>query len=286
MKTLFFFLFFIFLSFLPQVEAATISVDWPKEPVAPGSTLHVPLFLETDKAVNAVEGNLVLKGATLAKVEEAGSALVFWIKKPTLELKENAVYFSGVTPGGIPVGRHLLFKVTVKADTEGKITFLGSALQALLNDGAGTAETLSVKGNSLTVERGEVLVTPLEKKDTTPPESFSITESRSDDLADGKWFISFATVDKETGILGYKVKESIFPPYVWFLFSKEGEMRDVESPYILQSNKTYVLVRAVDLSGNQTDSFLSPQVPLFWYLSAGVLVMMGVMLFRVRRRKR
>lgn len=276
-------IFIFFFSFLSQAEAATVLVDWPKEAIAPGSTLNASFFLETEKPVNALEGDLVLEGATIERVEEAGSALLFWIKKPTIEV--NRLHFSGVTPGGIPLGKRLLFKLVIKTNEEGRVAFTGSNLQALLNDGLGTPEALSLKNNSLLVEKGNVPIILSEKKDTTPPEAFSILQSRSDDLAEGKWFISFATLDKQTGILGYEVEESIIPPYFWFLLPREKKI--VESPYVvLGQGRTYVLVRAIDLSGNTRESLLSPQVPLFWYLVMGVLVMIGVLLYVVRRRKR
>lgn len=284
MKTFFFFTFFIFLSFLPRAEAATISVVWPKEIIAPESMATVSVFLETDKSVNALLGDLSVPGATLKGVEEAGSALLFWVEKPTV--KENTLHFSGVTPGGIPIGKHLLFKVIIQTREEGYISFLGSNLQALLNDGLGTEEVISLKNNIVSVKRGASEIPFIQKEDSIPPETFSILQGRSDDIAEGKWFISFATVDKQTGITGYEVEESIIPPYLWFLFSREKKL--VESPYVLagQNNTTYVLVRAIDLSGNTREALLSPQVPLFWYLVILVLVMIGVLLCIVRRRKR
>jgi hypothetical protein len=284
MKKIFFFILFFFFFLSLRVEAATLSVAWPQEPLAPESTLSVSIFLETDKPINALEGDLLLKGATLEGIEEAGSALVFWVKKPTVT--GNTLSFSGVTPGGIPIGKRFLFKVKIKTTSPGTASFSGDHLQALLNDGLGSAETLSIKENKVSVEKGSMEIPAVEIKDSMPPETFSIVESRSKDLADGKWFISFTTVDKETGIARYKVQESVIPPYFWFLFSPEEH--DAESPYVLTGGGTtrYIAVSAVDLSGNTTESFLSPQVPLFWYLSIGVLVMMGVLFYRVRRRKR
>jgi hypothetical protein len=54
MKKIFFFILFFFFFLSLRVEAATLSVAWPQEPLAPESTLSVSIFLETDKPINAL----------------------------------------------------------------------------------------------------------------------------------------------------------------------------------------------------------------------------------------
>ena len=78
-------------------------------------------------------------------------------------------------------------------------------------------------------------------KDTIPPETFPIEIHQTPIIFDGKYFITFSTTDKQTGVDHYEVKEG------------KKDWKIVQSPYILANQKLTdeTQVKAVDKAGNE-----------------------------------
>jgi len=94
--------------------------------------------------------------------------------------------------------------------------------------------------------------------DTTPPEDFKPEIGRDPAIFEGKYFLSFATTDKTSGIDYYEVKEG------------KRDFKKAGSPYSLedQSLQSTILVKAVDKAGNERISeIIPPAKPFpFWII--------------------
>jgi hypothetical protein len=90
--------------------------------------------------------------------------------------------------------------------------------------------------------------------DSTPPECFEPEIGREPTMFEGNNFLSFATIDKMSGIDHYEVMEAKMHSILYKLIQKEKtqEWKSVESPYLLedQSLSSKILVKAVDKAGN------------------------------------
>jgi hypothetical protein len=105
--------------------------------------------------------------------------------------------------------------------------------------------------------------------DTTPPEAFILEIGQDPSLFEGKYFLSFATQDKMSGIDYYEIKEG------------KRDFKKATSPYLLedQSLGKKVIVRAFDKAGNYQEAEIKPSYKMTWqdglYLIL-ILVGMGV----------
>jgi len=226
-----------------------------------GDTFIVESRIDTeDECINVVEANLSFSQDVLEVVDfsRGNSILTFWLKSPTIEQKSGLVSFIGGIPGGycgILLGdlgeNNLLGKIIFKVKevsgglTSAKLEFLDSS-QVLLNDGFGTPAKLTAKGAAFTI-LPEKLETPRDEwqeaieKDNIPPEPFEAKISQNSTIFEGKYFIVFSTIDKQTGIDHYEIKEG------------GNAYKAGESPYLLEDQKlkSKILVKAVDKAGNE-----------------------------------
>ncbi len=116
--------------------------------------------------------------------------------------------------------------------------------------------------------------------DRTPPEAFTPLLATSTDLFDGKPFLSFATVDKTSGITRYEVRSG------WF-----GRSREARSPYAASRPLLgdSVRVRAYDAAGNSQDAYVSYPGVIGTLTLITILAVLGVILgigIRYSRKKR
>ena len=91
--------------------------------------------------------------------------------------------------------------------------------------------------------------------DVTPPEEFTLEISQEPTIFEGKYFLSFATTDKTSGIDYYEIREG------------KVDWKIAESPYLLenQSLKSIIRVRAVDKAGNERIAEIEPLKKPFPY---------------------
>jgi hypothetical protein len=102
--------------------------------------------------------------------------------------------------------------------------------------------------------------------DSVPPEEFKPEIGRDPAIFEGKYFLSFATVDKMSGIDHYETLET--------RDKKQDIWKKVESPYLLedQSLQSKILVKAVDKAGNEKISEIIPPAKPFPYWIIPVIV--------------
>ena len=260
-------------------EAAVLFLESSQGEYSLGKTFIVQIKLDTEgEEINAVEIHLAYPKEILEMVDfsDGGSVLELWVKKPEIE-KQGDVSFIGGVPNGFN-GKGLIGKIALRAIREtaqngtqshAKIEFLDSS-QILLNDGKGTSAKLATKGAVFQILAQEAEISKNEwqeelKEDNTPPESFEIEVSKDPSMFDGKYFIAFSTIDKETGIDHCEIKEG------------NGNWQEAISPYLLedQSLKSIIKVKAVDKAGNERIETLYPEGRSFPYWII-ILILIGM----------
>lgn len=291
------FLLLCFLTFtMPSLaKAAIMSLEPSEGEFNQGETFIEKIKLNTEgEDINAVQVNLDYPENILEIVDfsDGGSILKIWAERPiikgseeTTNKDEGILSFIGGVPNGFK-GEGILGKIIFKIRTlskekiqdlkkDVKIKFL-EGTQVLLNDGKGTKAKLTTMGATFKViTKGSEIIkdewqSTLEG-DNTPPERFEIQLSRELSMFEGKYFISFWTIDKQSGLDHYEIKEG------------EGEWKEITSPYILQDQKleSIIRVKAVDKAGNERIEVLNPSRESFinWIALAGFLVVIGWVIY-------
>jgi hypothetical protein len=253
-----------------SVDIAKAAIIEPKievKEVKKNEFIVVPIYLDTQfEEINAVEvyvnfpDNLIFRDYLDGK-----SIITHWIEKPHLQysdVRRPHIVFSGIVAGGIG-GRNLnLVELVFEAKESGiaKIE-IDENSKVLLNDGLGTKTkliALSQGFNILDIKgKPEIKI-----KDIFPPEPFKIYLARNKEIFNGKYYITFETKDKQSGIAYYEISEKP----INFIFLAKPDIKNLsfkkaESPYVLedQSLRSYVIVKAVDKAGNEKVEILYPQ---------------------------
>ena len=159
--------------------------------------------------------------------------------------------------------------------------------RVLLNDGKGTKAELTTQGASFEIL--SKLESSLEsskdewqeeiKKDNIPPEPFNIEISQNPAIFEGKYFITFSTTDKQTGIDHYKIKEG------------KRDWKIAVSPYVLENQKltNNIQVKAADKAGNERIEVVKAFRKPFWkYILYGglFLILLLIIIIVIRRTKK
>jgi len=261
-------LFFVLFS-VDISNAAVIEPKIEAKEVKKNEFIVVPIYLDTQfEEINAVEvyvnfsDNLVFRDYLDGK-----SIITHWIEKPHLQSSDVRrpqiqIEFSGIVAGGIS-GRNLnLVDLIFEAKESGiaKIE-IDKNSKILLNDGLGTKTKLIALSQSFNIL--EIKGLPeIKIKDNFPPEPFKIYLTRNKEIFNGKYYITFETKDKQSGIAYYEVSEKP----INFIFLARPDIKNLsfkkaESPYVLedQSLRSYIVVKAVDKAGNERVEILPPQ---------------------------
>ena len=167
-----------------------------------------------------------------------------------------------------------------------KLEFAESS-QVLLNDGFGTRAELTRKEAIFSIfpEKSEVSENEWSEeiiKDNIPPEPFEIEINHDPSILDGKYFITFLTTDKQTGLDYYEISET--------RSKKQEDWKRGTSPYLLedQSLRSIIKVRAKDKAGNERIVEYAPllEIPPFpWWLIILILSGMGTAYWFYRKSK-
>jgi len=89
--------------------------------------------------------------------------------------------------------------------------------------------------------------------DKTPPEPFELAIAKDPTSFEGKYFLSFYTTDKMSGIDYFEIKEG------------KKDFKKITSPYVLedQTSRSKIVVKAVDKAGNERIAeFVPPKKPV------------------------
>jgi len=260
-KIFYFILTILFLLLLKNAQAANLYLNSTSNTVSLNNTftLEVRLNLDQEKSINTVDVYLNYPADLLNAVDISyGNSILDIIpEQPTIDNQAGTIHFGGgITNGytgkipGDPGLSNLLTKIifkTIKVPTiPGPIQIVLSPKSTVfLNDGLGTSTQLSLNNFALNITAPSN--NPNNEwqlnlsQDKIPPEDFLITLSRDPLIYNNKYFITFNTTDKQTGIDYYQVKEG-----------SSGWTKAI-SPYLLKDQNlgSAILVKAVDKAGNE-----------------------------------
>ena len=254
---------------LPSALHAT-TVIFDTDVSTPAGTVSIPVILENDQHnINTLQGEVSIDGPiTELTILEGRSIVPIWVERPIVE--GNRISFSGIIPGGLR-DDGLLFIVQFKAKTGDTVTLRSNNSVFFLNDGNGTALEGDTSERKVTFTE-ELPETEIER-DFIPPEIFTPAVGSDPSVFNGKYFIAFATQDKQSGLSHYEIQEQFFntiDPDDWKL---------VRSPYVLkhQSLTHHIFVKAVDYEGNIRVVHIEPQTS-FYSVVTGALVILPIAL--------
>lgn len=263
-----------------------------------GDTFLVGARIDTeDECINTVEAKLNFPKDILEAVDfiQGNSILTLWVNPLSIEQESGLISFAGGIPGGycgklpgeageINLLGKIAFKIKeISERKQAEINFLEGS-QVLLNDGLGTPAKLTTKGAifDILAEKSEVTKDEWEKeleKDDIPPESFEIEIHQEPSLFEGKYFITFLTNDKQTGINKYEIKEG------------KRDWKIGQSPYLLENQKLTeeIKVKAVDKAGNERIEIIGPiRKPFPYLIIILILILIGIIIWvilKIRNKK-
>lgn len=289
-------------------HASALYIDPPTSELFSGDSVTLAVRLNVDEAtgecINTIDGTITYPAHIVPVDYSIGDSIIrVWVEEPKINTEERTITFAGGIPNGY-CGRiagdprltnnilNLVFRapgMVVDIDTEtdrSKATIGFTADTAVyLNDGLGTriSPTTYSAEISLNSGLGTEIKNPWSKtvsSDNVPPEKFSITLQRDDKTFNGRYYIIFNTVDKQTGISEYQVMEeelSALGSFSWG--AANAPWITARSPYVLedQSLNSVIRVKAIDKAGNQYIATLIPDESLRHFMSAGFL--RNIMLF-------
>jgi hypothetical protein len=238
-------------------SAATLALDPATGTYGPGDTFIVNVRLDTDdsQCINAAHVVIQYPATTLRAVDfgRGNSIFSLWVGDPKIDTVAGTVDFSGGVPGGYcgripgdPALSNILGSVVftvVGSSTKSATIQFSSASTLYKNDGLGTAVAPALQNATITISPTAKLSSnpwiAEVSADTIPPEPFLISLESTRGVFDGKYYIVFSTVDKQSGLDHYEVLEN----KAWV---------PATSPHVLadQSLKSPIEVRALDKAGN------------------------------------
>ena len=247
-----------------SARAAEFYFDGSSADVSAGSQFEVALMMDTEtEKINAVQGSVIFPENFLEvrRISDGNSAVNFWIERPKFDNELGKITFAGATPGGYS-GKGKLFSVVFYAKAKGAAILTIKDALALLNDGRGTSAKLTIRDFRFAVvglARGEAPKIIKELEEKIPPADFYPEISQDPNLFDGKYFLVFATQDKESGVDFYEVSEER-GLFRWLWGPDNKNFVTADSPYLLndQDLKSRIFVRAVDRAGNERIVTLGP----------------------------
>lgn len=255
-----------------SAHAALLYLDPPRATYGPGDVFVVEVRLDNEEeCVNAVSVDLSAPTQSLSFVDvsRGTSILSLWTEEPEIDRLRGTVHFSGGIPGGY-CGRiegdpaltntiaTLIMQVPVVAAKGGPYDasiMLAKNSTVLRNDGRGSAVPLSLQNATISIDpkmtsginewKGRL------DEDTIPPEAFTVSLQSDPGVFDGKYYLIFSTLDKQSGMDYFEVKEGT-------------RIRRATSPYPLndQTPQGPIEVRAYDKAGNVRVAELSLEGPL------------------------
>jgi len=329
--------------FTSPVKAATLYLDPPQAVIGPNDVIEVKVKIGvgSNECVNTVQVGLTFPSDTLELKDfnSGDSLLSLWAPdgKPDQAAmpdinKAGKIIFAGGIPGGycgvIPgdagesnvLGSLIFTAKKPIAIHQAKIDF-SPETKAYLNDGSGSEATINTQGAVLTIDENAQTATDTWAAeiaaDKISPEPFTIEIDNSPHIADGRYFVVFSTVDKQTGVDHYEVleaktddlqakTESAWEKFFRQIFNIKEPLPPAwvkaTSPYILkdQSLKSVIKVKAVDRAGNERivqydnaalQALKNPQPAINWQLiiypgACVLLIIIAAALIVVMLRKK
>lgn len=299
----YYFIIFIILLFLPLVsKGAVLYLEPSAGQYHQGDIFLIEIRLDSQgEIINTVKVDLSFPPEFLEvrDFSKGNSVLTLWPKEPAFS--KGVISFTGGVPGGYWGKDGLLAKIVVKAISMNpvELNFLGTS-KILLNDGLGTRAKLETRGAIFEIVGAGPLQDEWQKeieKDNILPEPFKIEISQVPTIFEGKYFITFSTTDKQTGIDHYEVlevkKRGWLSRLMQKLISKKEEWKIAESPYVLEDQKltSDIKVKAIDKAGNfwleTLEARNQPEKELEMYITSFlVFIVLVLIIFIIKRYAR
>ena len=274
---------------------------------------------ETQECVNAVDAVITYTDNISPEDISIGDSIFnVWVESPVINKEERTITFAGGLPNGYcgrVIGDPRLTNTLVElifrspgfavggADESSvaRVTFQ-SETTAYLNDGLGTKAQLSLYGAQIDLNKtaGSEVLDPWGdevSEDIFPPRQFSIDIERIPPEY-GKYFATFNSSDKETGIDHYEIIEEPISQLGSFKWGRaDAPWITTRSPYQLrdQSLNSVIRVKAVDKAGNEYIATVIPgddkrSTPIgYFIIGIGsiiiLLLLIGIALTMWRARK-
>jgi hypothetical protein len=311
-------------------EAASLYVDPGTATLNSGDAITMAVRLDTDEAkgecVNTIDAVITYpSNIEPVDVSLGNSILRVWVEEPQINKADRTITFAGGIPNGYcgrVIGDPRLTNVLVEivfrspgfvigvediVDTNIATIDFADTTTVYLNDGLGTKAPLTTYSATITLNDrpGSSLKNEWREKvaaDEILPEEFSIELVRDEQgkYFNGKYYIIFQTVDKQTGIDRYEVIEEPRQNIGAFTWGRaDAPWVTARSPYVLQdqSLNSVIRVKAVDKAGNEYIATLLPDESLrtssgirfYDYLlivSLGILVAVVIFIAVVMLRRR
>jgi len=268
----------VFILFPVIAHGQGVSLQAAKTTYAVGDSFLVSVVLNTaGNNVNTVSGRISIPDAfAVTSVRSGGSIISLWVTQPEVN-PQGDIVFAGGTPGGYNGSSGPIISFILQAKQEGTATLRSGDIKLLLNDGQGT-ELNPVTAGSLTIQiqkaaprqtptqptTSEPNIVEVVPVDNVPPEEFMPLVSQHPSVANNQFFVSFSTVDKDSGIARYEVREGWWPD--WYVS---------RGPYVLKHQwlPYKVYVRAYDQAGNYTEGYAIKPPHTFIIILAILLLM-------------
>lgn len=271
-----------------ESEAALLYFDPNEVEVHRGDTVTLGLRLDTDadECVNTVDAVIHYDESVRAvDVSRGQSILNIWVEDPVINEAERTIKFAGGIPGGYcgripgdPSLTNVVLELVFRSpgfsvgggDNQSARVWIDEASQVLLHDGFGTNAPLSLQDTRI-VLLGDAGNVPSDtwketvNDDTDLPADFSITLTRDETAFSGKYFITFNSSDKQSGIDHFEVMEEPFAEFSAFRWGRaDAPWIIAESPYVLtdQSLNSTIRVKAIDKAGNERVATLVPDTAI------------------------
>lgn len=269
-----------------DVQAASLYIDPYESEIYPGDSISLSVRLDTEEGecVNVIDAVIEYDPELVAvDVSRGDSIMPIWVEDPKIDKNNRLVTFAGGIPNGYcgriagdPRLTNVIAELIMQAptlsisigDTDdlGEIKFRPET-KVLLNDGLGSEAPLTTYGSKLLLNdkpRNE----PINEwnsrvaEDVTAPQSFSIALTSDPSIYNGRYFITFNTTDKQSGIDHYEIMEEPIDDFNLFGWGAADAPWTIErSPYLLkdQSLNSTIRVKAVDKSGNEYIAVYVPE---------------------------
>jgi len=253
--------------------------------------VDIRINVEQNESINAVEAYLKFPNNILeVKDFSTGNSVLTFVEQPKINQEKGLISFVGIIPGGYggritgdPGKSNLLGKIIFESISSGTAKIiLKDSSQVLLSDGKGTPAKLTTKGVTVEVELPEEVQLLKDewqeelKKDKIPPEDFRPEIVKIND----KYYLSFTTKDKDSGVDHYEILEKNFWANIDRLLGN-GKLIEANSPYLLkdQSLSSKIEIKAIDKAGNERIVKLPATYSLPWYKNYLIWVILIISIF-------
>ncbi len=277
--------------FAPSAKAASIYFVPVETMVSAGDTTRVDVKLNTEgESLNVVEGSVVMQAprglVSIEEINDAGSEIGFWSRRPSLNQEEGTITFNGGIPNGLIKTDALLFSLYIKTNRPGNLNLATRNTIAYKNDGKGSIARESDKTIALTVTAAAPSSTSKDawqkavSSDTMPPEFLAATAGHDPSVFDNKIFLTIKATDYQSGIDYFEVQEN------------DGSFIRTGAEYVLhdQSQQSTVTIKAYDKAGNVRLLVIRPAtttaVTRTYVVVAAIALLVILLGLLLRKRKR